>query len=266
MRSTLELAVGGLPFAHGAEDGSWVYRHAVRPEGQTALDAQAVSDFRTYEAAHARPVTVVADPALSDWEHWAMPTTRPAPGDFAIQCCTHAYPDGCGSQLVCHGAPADVALRILGDGVLRPASSTTGRPAADLAAASTWGEPPDYFDHVMFASGRCTAPEAVALSRTIGRDLVPADLRPGYPPAVRFYFEWTELACRDDARFDGVHPVKIEGSLPLADTLRAIVVHDTQREVVRDALASAFADRVVVLGVEQPEPHRWATAANEAAS
>lgn len=212
--STLELSVGGLPFPHGREDGTWFYRHAVRPEGHSALDEQVVFDFLSYERGHRRTVSVAADPFLSDWETWIEPAQRPAPGDFAIQCCTHAYPEGCRSRLVCHGAPTAAALRILNDGVLRSASDATGRDGSELAAASTWGEPPDYFDHVMFANGRCTAPEAVALSRAIGRDLVPSDLSPGYTPAVRFYFEWSDLAVREDARFDGVHPIKIERSHP----------------------------------------------------
>jgi hypothetical protein len=69
--------------------------------------------------------------------------------------------------------------------VLRCAAAVTGRPACELTAASTWGEPPDYFEHVMLANGRCTVPEAVAASRASGRDLAPADLEPGYVPAVR---------------------------------------------------------------------------------
>jgi len=60
-------------------------------------------------------------------------------------------------------------------------------------------------------------PEAVAASRASGRDLVPADLKPGYVPAVRFYFEWQALACLPEARFDGVHPVKLHHELRLDD-------------------------------------------------
>ena len=61
-------------------------------------------------------------------------------------------------------------------GLLLAAVDVTGRTSEELARASTWGEPPDYFDHVMFANGRCTAPEAVARSRSMGRDIEPLDL------------------------------------------------------------------------------------------
>ena len=263
--STLELAVGGLPYPHGREDGSWAYRHAVRPEGHSAIDAQSVADFIAYETAHGREVSVTADPELADWETWSPPSERVAPGAFAIQCCTHAYPEGCGSSLVCHGAPSSVASRILEDGVLLSASQATGRDGSALAAESTWGEPADYFDHVMLANGRCTAPEAVALSRALKRDLEPLDLRPGYPPAVRFYFGWKELAMRDDARFDGVHPVKIAGSLALEANVIAVVMHSTPRETVDAAARSRFAERLVVLDLDDPLPHEWAAAANDAA-
>jgi hypothetical protein len=165
---------------------------------------------------------------------------------------------------VCHGASPAVAATILRDGRLlsavRVAGATTG-----AVRQSEWGEPADYFEHVMFANGRCTAPEAVAASRTLGRDLVPADLAPGYTPAVRFFFRWEELVARGDARFDGVHPVKIRGELSLADVLAAVVVHAGAARIVEEAAPAALAERVVVLGAERPSPGEWATAALHAA-
>jgi hypothetical protein len=259
-RSVLELRVGGLPFPHGGPGGEWRYRHAVRPDGPTPLDHQAVADFLGYEAEHGRQVEVVADPALHGWENWPTPEVRPDPAAFPTQCCTHVYPGGCTAGLVCHGAPAATAARILADGVLRPATAVTGRSARDLAAASTWGEPADYFEHVMLASGRCTAPEAVAASRLLGRDLTPSDLRPGYPPAVRFYFGWQALAARPGARFDGVHPVKILGSLPLHDALVAVVAHASQRRVIT-ATAEQFLERVAFVDIDRPSPLEWSAAA-----
>jgi hypothetical protein len=148
---------------------------------------------------HGRQVGVLTEPDFRDLQTWPVPHTRPRPADFAVQCCTHVYPDGCTDRLVCHGAPAATAERILAGGMFQCAASVTGRAGAVLAAASTWGKPADYFEHVMFAHGRCTAPEAVACSRLLGRDLTPADLTPGYPPAVRFYFDWDSLARSDDA-------------------------------------------------------------------
>jgi hypothetical protein len=148
--------------------------------------------------------------------------------------------------------------------MLRPATAVTGRTARDLAAASTWGDPADYFEHVMLANGRCTAPEAVAYSRVLGHDLTPSGLRPGYPPAVRFYFDWPTLAARPDARFDGVHPVKIHGDLRLADVLTAVVVHASQRQLIT-ASAGRFRERLAVVNVGCPGPQDWAVAAAAAA-
>jgi len=258
-RSVLELRSGGLPYPHRGADGAWRYRHALRPEGPTALDRQAVTDFLGYEASHGRRVEVVADPGLADWRAWPA-APRPNPGAFPTQCCTHVYPSGCTARLVCHGTPAAVAARVLADGALRCAAAVTGRPAAELAEASTWGEPPDYFEHVMLAGGRCTAPEAVAASRACGRDLVPADLRPGYVPAVRFYFDWLALARLPGARFDGVHPVKIHHELRLDEVLVAVIVHASQRRSVA-AAAGRFSDRLAVISIERPSPQSWATEA-----
>jgi hypothetical protein len=263
-RSVLELRVGGLPFPHGGQDGEWRYRHAVRPDGPTPLDRQAITDFLAYETSHGRHVEVIADPALSGWAGWQAPRVRPDPGAFPTQCCTHVYPGGCAAALVCHGAPAETAARILADGALRPATAVTGRSARDLAAASTWGEPADYFEHVMLASGRCTAPEAVARSRALGRDLTPSDLRPGYPPAVRFYFRWPALAAHPGARFDGVHPVKILGSLRLGEALAAVVAPAGQRRLIT-ASAGPLLDRVTFVDTGRPSPQDWAVAAFTAA-
>jgi hypothetical protein len=263
-RSVLELRMGGLPLAHGGEGGEWRYRHAVRPDGVTVLDHQAVTDFIRYETGQGRQVAVVADPALSAWAGWRAPEARPDPGSFPTQCCTHVYPGGCTAGLVCHGAPANAAARILADGALHPATAVTGRSADDLAAASTWGEPADYFEHVMLANGRCTAPEAVAYSRVLGRDLTPLDLRPGYPPAVRFYFRWQSLASHPGARFDGVHPVKILGSLGLDDVLVAVVAPASERRLIT-ASAGRFLDRTAFVDVARPSPAEWAETAFTAA-
>ena len=263
--SVLELAVGGLPFPHGGPDGEWWYRHAVRPEGPSPSDHQAVADFLSYETAHGRAVTVVADDALADWETWCLPAERPSPVLFAHQCCSDAYPDGCGSGLVCHGASAAVASVILDQGELLAATALTGCAGTDLAARSTWGEPPDHFDHVMFANGRCRAPEAVALSRFLDRDLVPSDLHRGYPPAVRLYFRWTTLAARRDASFDGVHPVKIQHRLALDEALVAVVVHSGSRDIVAPSISTRLRDRLVVLDLDDPAPDEWADAALVAA-
>jgi hypothetical protein len=259
-RSVLELRSGGLPYPHRGADGVWRYRHALRPEGPTALDRQVVTDFLGYEASYGRRVEVVADPGLADWRAWPAAEQRPNPGEFPTQCCTHAYPGGCTAWLVCHGTSTVVAARVLAEGALRCAAAVTGKPAVQLAAASTWGEPPDYFEHVMLANGRCTAPEAVAASRASSRDLVPADLKPGYVPAVRFYFDWQALARLPGARFDGVHPVKLHHELRLDDVLVAVVVHASQRQLMADA-AGRFSDRLAVISIERPSPQSWATEA-----
>ncbi len=116
----------------------------------------------------------------------------------------------------------------------------------------------------MLANGRCTAPEAVVYSRVLVRDLTPADLTPGYPPAVRFYFRWRSLADHPCARFDGVHPVKILGGLRLDERLVAVVAPTSQRRLIT-ANAGPFLDRVAFVDIERPSPQDWAVAALTAA-
>ena len=96
-------------------------------------------DLLSYEAGHGRRVDIEADPALAGWETWPAAGKRPNPGGFLTQCCSHAHAGGCTARLVCHGAPATAAARILADGMLRSATAVTRKPPADLAAASTRG-------------------------------------------------------------------------------------------------------------------------------
>ena len=225
-----------------------------------------VTDFVGYEDRHGRRVHVRPDTELEDWATWPAPARRPHPGGYAKQCCSHVFPNGCVGRLVCHGTTTRAAGDILGLGTILAATALTGQSATALAVAraTSWPEPPDYFEHVMFANGSCTAPEAVALSRSTGRALVPNDLRPGYPPAVRFYFDWMDHASRDDARFDGVHPVKIKDRLDLDSCLIAVVIAASERNAVKDVL-NAFAPRLVVLDLQDPTPAAWAHAALQAA-
>jgi len=260
----LELRRGGVPFPHGGPDGEWRYRHAVRFDGPTPLDAQAVRDFLTYETSHGRHVDVVADHDLGDWRSWPSEPARVAPREWPTQCCTHVYSEGCASPLVVHGATSETAQAILQVRSITPASHLGSRTGGQLAAASTWGEPADYFDYVMLANGRCTAPEAVARSKALGRDLVPADLDNGYPPAVRFYFAWDDLVTLPTATFDGVHPIKIAGPLGLPEHLVALAVHADQAAEIL-ATDPSLRERIVVLTGRSLNPGEWATRADEAA-
>ena len=177
LHSTLELAVGGVPLPRGEPDGSWRYRHAVRPEGPTSLDRQAVADFVAYETAHGRTVRVVADPALADWRSWKQPARRGylPPRSQASAAPTSTSMDADPSSCVtARRRPSPRRSWAMAGFVQPPRSRVATAERCPRRAPGV--SPPDYFDHVMFANGRCTAPEAVASSRVLGRDLVPADL------------------------------------------------------------------------------------------
>ncbi len=76
----------------------------------------------------------------------------------------------------------------------------------------------------------------------------------------RFYFDWQALALLPDARFDGVHPVKLLHELRLDDVLVAVVVHASQQHLLAPA-AGRFSDRLAVISIKRPGPLTWATAA-----
>jgi len=87
---------------------------------------------------------------------------------------------------------------------------------------------------------------------------VPADLRPGYPPAARFYFRWDDLCGLGGAVFDGVHPVKVRDEVPLARHLVALVIPEDADGFEAPA---SYRDRVRRMPAERPSPEVWATGA-----
>ncbi len=124
--SVLELAVGGLPLPHGGPDGEWRYRHAVRPDGPSPLDHQVVADFLSYERAHGRRVTVVADERLSP-EHVAAPIPAAEPRVFP-NAVLHRHLRRRVRIAPCLSRRAGaVAVEILGRGALLAATAVTGR-------------------------------------------------------------------------------------------------------------------------------------------
>jgi hypothetical protein len=261
-RSILRLAVGGLPAPARLPTGEWCYRHAVRPPGTLSeLDRQTIVDFLDYETSYGRSVGIEWDGIHPDL---SAPARRPHPGLIAKQCCTHAYPLGCGGALVCHGTTVQAAADVLRTGALLAGTERTGSdPVALATQAGSW-DPPDYFDYICMANGSCTAPEAVAESRRHDRYLVPSDLQPGYPPAVRFYFRWERLLTHPNVRFDGVHPVKIAGHLDLDEYLTVVVVHSSQAPEIGE-VPRRLAQRVAVVDLPTPSAPVWALAASRSA-
>lgn len=261
--STLRLAVGGVPYSHGFEGGDWFYRHAVSPEGPTDLDRWAVADFLRYERQHGRRPYVDADRELAGWAAWGVPKVREHPALLPRQCCSFMTPGGCGGLLLCHGAPTSALDAIFRTHELRSACLVAGCSPEALARESSWREPPDYFDYVMFAMGSCTTPEAAATARANARPLSADDLRPGYPRTVRFYFDWEDLADHPGATFDGVHVVKVRRRVSL-ELASAIVIPDDVPISVRQ-IPKELRDRIRVVDTWAPTPLTWAQAALAAA-
>ena len=139
------------------------------------------------------------------------------------RCCASYHSGGCDPTLVCHAAPLSVAQEIVVTGAILSRSVLTAAPPEAVARTSSWGEPADYFEYVMLANGNCVAPDAVAASRQSGRDLVPDDLRDGWHPGVRFFFDPERLAEHSRAAWDGVHTIKVQDGLELEPYLVAIV-------------------------------------------
>ena len=139
--------------------------------------------------------------------------------------CQACYEKGCMTELVCHVTSVTDAAKILQSETIL--SACKARKESDRILAledrNAAGDPPDYFEYVMFTFGNCTAGDRLVMERTLGRFPTKKDLTESFYPGVKFYFRYTELV--DHPRFcsDGYHYCKIKYSLDIYKYLVAAI-------------------------------------------
>ncbi|MFC1947264.1 hypothetical protein ACFLXY_05005 [Chloroflexota bacterium] len=160
---------------------------------------------------------------------------------------------GCMTRLVCHVTSVADAEKILRTGEILSASKVRGKQGDELAleARNAAGDPPDYFDYVMFTFGNCTAGDRLVMERTLGRVPSHEELNEGFKPGVRFYFRYSDLIHHLGFRSDGYHYCKIRDSIDLDDRMVVIIAPESAQNILLREVSPEF--RKILLFVDETE-------------
>lgn len=147
--------------------------------------------------------------------------------------CTYCAQGGCLTDLVCHTATIDASKKIFKSGELLSAVKAYNKNAIELVKdpRNAAGDPPDYFEYIMFTWGNCTAGYRLVMERYLSRNPTDDELENKLIPGIRFYFKYNDMIRHSGYVFDGYHPVKIKDELILSDYLYACIIpHEYKHE------------------------------------
>lgn len=139
--------------------------------------------------------------------------------------CHACHEKGCMTDHVCHVTSVTDAAKILQSGVILSACKAREESGhiLSLEDRNAAGDPPDYFEYIMFTFGNCTAGDRLVMERTLGRFPTDMDLIENFYPGVRFYFRYKELVDHPGFCSDGYHYCKIKNKLDIKQYLIAVI-------------------------------------------
>ena len=139
--------------------------------------------------------------------------------------CHYCVEDHCVDDLVCHATNVDAAMAIIQGGCILSLCKVRGVLPQEAARdpRNAAGDPPDYFEYVMWAPGNCTAIDKLVLERSLGHVPSWEEFETRFQPAVRFFFAQDALNRHPRLTFDGIH-AKIRDVLELDPYLLAVVL------------------------------------------
>jgi hypothetical protein len=140
-------------------------------------------------------------------------------------CLEYCHESCCSSDLVCHATSVRSAAKIIQGGRILSAVKATGLAGKQLAEypANAAGDPPDYFDYIMFAAGNCTAVDKLVMERAVGYPPSWEEFENAFQPGIRFYFVSDDLRSHPNLTLDGIH-VKIHEELLLDPWLALVAI------------------------------------------
>lgn len=143
----------------------------------------------------------------------------------------------CITDLVCHVTSVADAERILESGVILSAVRARNKSREELVreTRNAAGDPPDYFEYIMFTFGNCIAGDRLVMERALGRGPSQEELTEEFLPGVRFYFRYHDLVNHPGFCSDGYHLVKIKDRLELSPYLIAAVASKTASVLAKAA-------------------------------
>ena len=163
-----------------------------------------------------------------------------------INVCKACKRGQCITKYVCHTAGIDEAKQIFERGqILSIAKSINMTPEATAKEPINFqGDPPDYFQYVMFTWGNCFFGDRIITERKLGRIIYEEDLRNFYSPDIKFYYKFEELQDLDSAVFDGYHPIKIKDSIKLRDFFMFCVIPLEYKDSLKGCIPRDLRDKI----------------------
>lgn len=188
-----------------------------------------------------------------------------APRPSKLTACTACAQMGCVTDFVCHTASVENAASILRGGSLMSAVKAREMPAALLALEkrNAAGDPPDYFDYIMFAWGNCPAGDRLIAERRLGHDPSPEELENAFTAGVRFYYRYDDLSRDKNAVDDGYHPLKIRDELVLDERIYAIILPESSRTALEPLIKPTLRDKARFIADENSGFNQWSKSVYE---
>ncbi len=182
--------------------------------------------------------------------------------------CRACKEEGCITDLVCHVTSVVDAERVLTSGVLLSACEVRNVSGQALAReeSNVAGDPPDYFEYVMFTFGNCIAGDRLLLERNLGRAPTDTELAEELRPGVRFYFSYADLVEHPGFFSDGYHFCKVKDKLEIEPYLIvAVALSATASRLSRVTPQNLIKRMIFIEQAEHIDLWDWSHAAYEAA-
>ena len=222
--------------------------------------------FVAYEKAHARETVIecedasikqLVDQALMHPESvMSTEKTETIPGHPDCADCKQGR---CHTDFLCHTASIENAKSILSCGSILSAVKARNMTGIELSMEkrNAAGDPPDYFDHVMFTWGNCQAGDRLVMERLLDRSPTPDDLSSGFQPGVRFFFRYDAVIQNPNVIFDGYHPAKVKDGIRLDAYLFACVIPENLKSQFVSLVPNELSNRVHYLKNDCSDIWSW---------
>lgn len=169
-----------------------------------------------------------------------------------IDICKACKQGHCITKYVCHTTGVENAKQIFESGKILSYAKTKNLSLNQIAKEpiNFAGDPPDFFQYVMFNWGNCFLGDRVVTERKLGRMIFEEDLKKFYSPDVKFYFKYDELINNKNAVFDGYHPIKIKDSVSLYDNFMLCAIPVEYKETMKNTIPRDLRNKIIYVDRE----------------
>ena len=173
--------------------------------------------------------------------------------------CTACKQKGCLTEFVCHTTSIENAKSILACGKILSAIKAWGKTGDELAKepGNAAGDPPDFFENIVFAFGNCQAGDRIVMERNLNRMPTEQDLSIDFQPGVRFYFIHSDISNHPNYLYDGFDPAKIKDEIILSEYLFACIIPKEHEGEFRNIIPTGLLDKVFYIDNDCKDIWDW---------